>query len=75
MTSRLENNVEDLELRVPGMSCDHCVAAVRGEISKVTGVTAVDVDLPSKRVVVHGRSVDAAAVRVAIEEAGYESQS
>ena len=74
MTPTEDNSVADLELWVPGMSCDHCVAAVHGEISKVAGVTAVNVDLPSKQVVVHGRGVDADAVRVAIEEAGYEPE-
>lgn len=65
--------MDDLELQVPGMSCDHCVAAVHAEIIKVSGVTAVDVDLPSKSVTVHGRGVDAGSVRAAVKEAGYEA--
>ncbi|HEX2418565.1 MAG TPA: heavy-metal-associated domain-containing protein, partial [Micromonosporaceae bacterium] len=28
---------------VSGMHCDHCVAAVRQEMSKLPGVTAVDI--------------------------------
>lgn len=58
--------------RVDGMSCGHCEAAVRGEVEKVSGVAAVEVDLESKRVVVRG-DFDDAAVRAAIEEAGYEA--
>ena len=58
--------------RVEGMSCGHCEAAVRTEIEKVSGVEAVEVDLGLKQVVVSGRFEDA-AVRAAIDEAGYEA--
>jgi copper chaperone CopZ len=58
---------------VSGMTCGHCVQAVRTEVAAVPGVTGVDVDLDTKEVVVHGEAVDDAAVRAAIEEAGYEA--
>jgi copper ion binding protein len=57
---------------VNGMTCDHCVLSVREEVGEVDGVTAVDVDLPSGRMVVSGADIDDAAVRAAVEEAGYE---
>ena len=60
------------EYTVNGMSCQHCVAAVTSEVARVAGVTAVEVDLERKRVTVHGEDVDEAAVRDAIDEAGYE---
>jgi copper chaperone CopZ len=55
------------------MTCGHCVQAVRTEVAAVPGVTGVDVDLDTKEVVVHGEAVDDAAVRAAIEGAGYEA--
>ena len=30
---------------VTGMTCSHCVAAVTAEVTKISGVTAVDIDL------------------------------
>ena len=57
---------------VQGMTCAHCVASVTEEITEVAGVTAVDVDLASGRVKVTGEGVDDAAVRAAVDEAGYE---
>jgi copper chaperone len=58
---------------VAGMTCDHCVRAVRDEVGKVPGVREVDVDLTSGEVVVRSdEAVDAGAVRSAIEEAGFE---
>jgi copper chaperone CopZ len=58
---------------VSGMTCGHCVNAVRSEVETVPGVAAVEVDLETKRVVVRGDGVDDAAVRAAIVEAGYEA--
>ena len=58
---------------VPGMHCDHCEAAVRDEVSAVPGVESVEVDLETKRVDVAGAPLDDAAIRAAIEEAGYEA--
>ncbi len=65
--------MESLTYSVPDMSCGHCEKAVTEEISKVAGVTGVDVDRKTKLVVVHGESVNDAAVRDAIDEAGYEA--
>lgn len=58
---------------VPGMHCGHCEAAVKQEISALPGVDEVAVDLDSKRVDVTGSELDDAAIRAAIEEAGYEA--
>ncbi len=58
---------------VPGMHCGHCVTAVEEEVSAVPGVDSVVVDLETKRVEVAGVALDDAAIRTAIEEAGYEA--
>jgi len=58
---------------VPGMHCSHCEAAVRSQILALPGVEEVVVDLDSKRVEVLGSELDDAAIRAAIEEAGYEA--
>lgn len=63
----------ELTYAVAGMSCSHCEAAVTSEVSGVAGVESVDVDLERKLVVVRGDDVDDAAVRAAIDEAGYEA--
>jgi copper chaperone len=60
---------------VPGMTCDHCVKAVTQEVSAVSGVADVAVDLATKTVVVTGAELDDADLRAAIEEAGFEPAS
>lgn len=64
---------ETTTYKVPGMSCDHCKHAVTEELSGVAGVASVDVDLETKLVTVSGAGLDDAAMRAAIEEAGYEA--
>jgi copper chaperone len=58
---------------VVGMTCGHCVSAVTEEVSRVAGVSGIDVDLASGGLTVTSEApVDESAVRSAVEEAGYE---
>ena len=58
---------------VQGMTCGHCVSSVTEEVSEVTGVRQVDVDLASGRLtVVSDVDVPEADIRAAVEEAGYQ---
>lgn len=58
---------------VTGMTCDHCVRSVTEEVSKIEGVTGVDVELASGKVTVSSEQpVAEDAFRAAIDEAGFE---
>jgi copper chaperone CopZ len=46
---------------------------VTEEVSGVTGIQRVEVDLDAKLVRVSGTRLDAAAVRASISEAGYDA--
>ena len=63
------------DVKITGMTCGHCVASVQEEVGELPGVTAVDVDLVkdglSTAVVTSEAELDPAAVRAAVEEAGY----
>jgi copper chaperone CopZ len=65
--------MDELRYSVPGISCAHCGHAITGEVSKVVGVTDVQVDVAAKTVAVSGSAVDDSSVRAAIAEAGYEA--
>ena len=60
---------------VTGMTCSHCVAAVTEEVSRLDGVSAVDVDLNvggnSRVTVTSARPLTADAICEAVDEAGY----
>jgi copper chaperone len=64
--------MNELTFNVPGMTCGHCEAAVKGEVGKVAGVGSVAVDLATKLVTVNGDGLDRAAIVAAIDEAGFE---
>ena len=60
---------------VTGMTCSHCVAAVTEEVSRLDGVSSVDVDLnaggDSRVTVTSAAPLPIEAVREAVDEAGY----
>ena len=61
---------------VVGMTCDHCVRAVEGEVAKIDGVESVDVDLDSGTVTVESDApIDEGTFAAAVDEAGYEVSS
>lgn len=66
------SETHNLSYGVPGMSCDHCRAAITDQVLRVDGVRAVEVDLGARTVAVTGERLDDMAVRGAIGEAGYE---
>jgi len=58
---------------VTGMTCGHCVASVTEELSELAGVTDVAVVLETGAVTVtSAEPLDEAAVRAAVDEAGYQ---
>jgi copper chaperone len=58
---------------VTGMTCGHCVASVTEEVQEVPGVAKVEVVLETGAVTVESEQpIDDAAVKAAVEEAGYQ---
>ncbi len=59
---------------VTGMTCGHCEGAVRAEVSRLSGVTEIEVSSATGRLAVSSDApVDDAAVIAAVDEAGYEA--
>jgi copper chaperone CopZ len=63
--------VDEMHFTVPGMTCSHCVTAVRDAVGKVPGVDTVLVDLDTKTVVVKGAGLDRQLLSAAVDNAGY----
>ena len=57
---------------VPGISCGHCRTAITEEVCARPGVASVEVDLDARTVAVSGPALDDAAIRSAIDDAGYD---
>ena len=59
-----------IELKVEGMSCQHCVAAVTRAVQETDAHASVNVELSAGRVSVDS-STPREALATAIEDAGY----
>jgi len=59
---------------VTGMSCGHCEVAIRSEVSRLPGVTSIDVTAQTGHLAVTADgTIDDSAVLAAVDEAGYEA--
>jgi len=59
------------ELKITGMSCNHCVMSLRKELSKVQGLEIKDVRIGAALVAYDESKVTDAQLRTAVEEAGF----
>lgn len=65
----------DTQLKVEGMSCGHCVRAVRETLEAQQGVKGAEVSLEQATAVVHhDESADVQAWIAALHEEGYPSK-
>ncbi|MEV5072652.1 heavy-metal-associated domain-containing protein [Microbacterium sp. LMI12-1-1.1] len=64
----------EAQYKVTGMSCGHCEASVRGEVSKLAGVEDVQVSAASGTLtIVASTELADDAVIAAVDEAGYSA--
>ncbi|MBT2689979.1 copper chaperone CopZ [Bacillus sp. ISL-47] len=66
--------MENVTLKVSGMSCGHCVKAVEGSVGKLNGVEKVSVDLDNGQVQVQydSSSVSLESIKETIDDQGYD---
>ena len=69
--------MDELNLRVTGMTCASCVASVESIVSKLEGIDSVRVNLPLEKATIRwseGANEDLGAVRDAISKGGFGSE-
>lgn len=66
-----------VRLTVPGMGSDHCAGLVSGSIKRLSGIADVGTNIGNHRVTVRfdGGNTDAAAIKTAVERAGYDVEA
>ena len=66
--------MKKITLNVEGMSCSHCVNAVKNAVTALDGVSEVEVDLEGKTATVEYQADEVTLERIkeAIEEEGYD---
>ena len=60
------------ELKIDGMTCGHCTAAVKKALERVPGVEGAEVDLAAGRARVAG-TADEALLVAAVQDEGYQA--
>jgi copper chaperone CopZ len=63
--------MEPLHLKIEGMSCEHCVRAVRGRLEKTDGVKVGDVQIGSATIEFDPAKTNVDAIEDAIADEGY----
>jgi copper chaperone CopZ len=62
------------KITIEGMTCGHCAMHVEEALEGVNGVISAKVNLAGKSAIVElEQEVDAAELKAAVEEAGYEA--
>jgi copper chaperone len=67
--------MDHLTLTIDGMSCGHCLNAVRGALSKVPGVTIESVSIGRATVAFDPAAASAAQIAAAVSAAGYKAHA
>jgi len=67
--------VESIELKIEGMSCEHCVARTEKALAAVTGVNQVEVRLEPGAATVTGENVNLDDLINAVDEAGFTASA
>jgi len=62
---------QTIQLKIEGMTCDHCVRSITNAVKDVPGVSEAKVSLATNSAVVEGDQFDISKIIEAIEEEGY----
>ncbi len=64
--------MKEVRMKVPDISCGHCVAAVERALGRIPGVSSVEVSLETKGVMVASEeALEAEVLLGAVRDAGY----
>lgn len=61
----------EITIKIEGMQCGHCSSRVKAALEKVDGVASAEVSHETGTAVITGDSLDAAALKAAVENQGF----
>lgn len=62
----------EINIKIEGMSCQHCVAAVKKAIDGLDGISSSDVSIGSAKVIYDDSKADEESIVNAVTTAGYK---
>ena len=67
--------MERLQMKIDGMTCGHCVGAVKQALAKLEGVAVTSLSVGQAEVEYDAAKADAPAILAAVSEAGYPARA
>ncbi len=64
-------NMQNLEIIVKGMTCNHCKATVENNVSAMDGIESAEANLSTEKVKISGDNIDIEKIKEKIESLGY----
>jgi len=75
MIKKKEVPMAEMKMKIEGMSCQHCVMAVKKALGGISGVTSSDVEIGSALVVYDESKATEKDFKSAVEKAGFTVKS
>lgn len=72
-TQKIEPTMATQQIKVDGMTCNHCKANVENNLQKLPNVESVTVNLDDKSVTLEGENIDIQNVKDTIDSLGYKN--
>ncbi|MGM9873919.1 MAG: heavy metal translocating P-type ATPase [Bacilli bacterium] len=69
-----KGKMEEVELTIKGMMCQHCVSHVEKALIKCKGVKSVTVDLKSEKAIIKGKNLNKDKLIDCVINAGYQAE-
>jgi uncharacterized protein len=66
------NPMNTKKIRVEGMTCNHCKATVENNLRKISGISDINIDLTSGKVIIQGDQINLSLAEKTINELGYK---
>jgi uncharacterized membrane protein YraQ (UPF0718 family)/copper chaperone CopZ len=69
--NQIETDMNNIEVTVKGMTCNHCKATVENNVTAMEGIESAEANLSTEKVRIQGENVDLEKVKKKIESLGY----
>ncbi len=70
--NQIKDSMNNVTVKIEGMTCNHCKANVENKISSIKGISEVQVDLAGSQAKITGEDLDLEKIRAEVESIGYK---
>jgi copper chaperone CopZ len=63
--------MDTLEIKASNIKCGGCVSNIQNGLKNIEGITVVNVDIPSNKIIIEGERLDKTVIQTKLAELGY----